>query len=461
MLIVGIIQWQFAFAKNNAMVGETDSFYRLLAVQEYLKSGGSVLSSFVKLPLGGVWLSGYFSMFILLGKIGFNEIGFRTFTWMCGLFLVLLIWLISNKLTKKVDVLAWVVVLFIFIMSPLMMQVNFEMLGEPIIGFLLLLSLFFLLRENKIWTILFLFLAQSVRYEAWFMIPFYWIYILCFNKDWSWKSKIMMFLGTILFPLFWLVLNQIQNGSFLFFYTTRQFFLGVSPYSGNFFISLKEWTLRLQQYASIEWFILWIFGLIFIFHGKFKKGKWWAALSIYSFLIVVIQLWLNATEWFAPRYIYLVYIFSIPVILMATNTIKRIYRKTNIMGKIILIVIFVMLANRYITGIPTIKKNVDLYFIPNQEIKILTEKFNSKVTVSDKKTIYLLLKISPWLASDFSYYLENRNGWAETISLESNDELNKINKGEFLIAEKGLIKDGKEFSKIAIENYIFEVWLRN
>jgi len=461
MVVVGIIQWRIGFIDNKAMMGETDSFYRLLAIQEYLKDGGSILLPFIKLPLEGVWLSGYFSIFIILGKIGFNEMGFRIFTWICGLLLVLLVWLIANRLIKKTGTLWWLLVLFTFAMSPLMMQVNFEMLGEPVMSFLLLVSLFFLLKEKQFWTIFFLFLSQSIRYESWFIVPFFWIYIIYFIKSWSWKNKIVVLLGTLFFPLIWMILNSIQNGNLLFFYSNRQFYLGLSPYSGNFFVALKEWVLRLQQYVSMEWFFLWIFGVICMFLGGHNKRKWWAAMSIYSFFIVVLQLWLNSTAWFAPRYIYMVFVLSVPVLLVAVELIVKIYRQTNIVGKIIILLFFISFTSQYIRGIPMTKTEVESYFIPNQEVKILTDTLKNKSYTSNSEVFYLWLKDSPWLSADFSYYLINRGVWKNVVSINNEVGLQKINKGSFLIAEKGLVEEGKEFSEILNDSYIFETWIRN
>lgn len=459
-LIVGIFQWKLGFINNKEMIGETDSFSRLSIIEDYINGGGFVLSPFVKLPLGGVWLSGYFSLFILFSKIGLGEFGFRIITWICGLSLTLLLWLIGGKLTKNFGGIWRMLILLVFIMSPLMLQVNLEMLAEPIAGFLLLLSLYFLLKEKNIWSIVFLFLSQSVRYEAWFMIPFYWAYIVMFTKNISNKNKILMFLGSCLFPLIWVILSFSQSGSIMNFYTIRQSYLS-QPFMfqyGNVLTTLSGWTQRFQQYVSVEWFGLWIFGIVWIMVYGSEKQKWWGWMSIYSFIMVVLQLWLKSTEWFAPRFVYLVYVLSVPVLLIVSDDLKKIFEKTSLMGRIMLGFILIWLINQYIMGIPLVKNNVNYYFYPNQEIRILTEDLKREIlSKNNDKVIFLWLKESPWLINDFNYYLKNRNGWRKAAEIKVDDDLMDMKSGDLVVVERGLLGEGKGFFKLS-DYIIFEVW---
>jgi hypothetical protein len=460
-LIVGTLQWKLGFDNNKAMVGETDAFSRLLIIQEYIRNGGSVLSPLVKLPLGGVWLSGYFSLFIMFSKIGLNEVGFRIITWLCGLLLSLLVWLIANKLTKSYGGVWRMLILFVFILSPLMLQTNLEMLAEPIGSFLFLISLFFLLGGKNIWSIVFLFFSQSVRYEAWFMVPFYWIYLSVFPGNTSRKNKAIIFLGSLLFPLIWVILNFSQNGNAVNFYTTRQSYLNQSSISqyDSILIALSEWILRLQEYISVEWFMLWIFGIIWIAVWGSKKQKWWGCLSIYSFALVVLQLWLKSTEWFAPRFIYLVYVLSVPIVLMTVDVFVNLFKKTSIVGKLMMIFVFIWLTNQYVTGMPVVKNKVNAYFAPNQEIRILSDDLKrEKYLNSDDMVIFLWLKNSPWLINDFNYYLVNRNEWKNIVEIKNDNDLMRMKGGDLLVAEKGLIEGRRGFSKLFYYN-MFEVWL--
>lgn len=462
ILILGIIQWQFGFAKNKPMVGETDSFVRLSMINGYIKDGRNIFLPFVKLPMGGVWLSGYFSFFILLGKFGLQETGFRIITWLCGLFLVLLVWVINSKLTKKNNIFQ-ILILLAFAVSPLMLQINFEMLSEPVAVFLLLLSLYFLLNAKNIWSVFFLFLSQSVRYESWFIVPLYWVYFLNFSKDIGWKKKLGLCFGTLLFPLIWIITNFVRTGDFLSFYTIRQSYLDPSFISkyGNILIALNEWTLGLQKYIGHEWMMLWIFGMILVFFKGQKKQRWWAWISFYFFIMTVVQLWLKSTEWLAPRYIYFVYVLSVPLVLVTADFLIGIFSKAKIMGKIFLLILFGWIINQYVQDISVIKKNIDEPFIANREVGEVTNDLKNNILLTENdKDIYLWLISRSWLINDFTYYFADRKNGNNVIVIENSDNLLNIKSGSFVIAERDLIKEGQGFTK-KYSSDSYEVWSKN
>ena len=206
LVILSINSYQL----SQPMLAETDAFSRASsALDKHISHNHTIISFFTN----AIWLPGFFSIMNLAQDFfGQSILTLRATVLVIQSLAVLPLWKISiwlNKRLKAGDWYPWLV-LGLFTINPLRAILATATLTEPIFLTILLFSIAAWLPSKtqspvqrwlaSLITLAWLFLAQSIRFEAWYLIPFWWWLILSeplLKKPQKW----FLILLTILYPV--------------------------------------------------------------------------------------------------------------------------------------------------------------------------------------------------------------------------------------------------------------------
>lgn len=166
-------------------------------------------------------------------------------------------------------------VTLIYTFSPVVFKNSFLAMAEVSYAFFILLSLYFLsngirLQQKTKYAIyagLSITIAGGIRYEAWEVMGLFFIVLVLFKQ---WKMLIPFGLTALIFPVYWMIGNQIQNNDFLYsFHYGTNWIDNIAGYNDN--LTKAEYVKRLL-FFPISWgLMLTPFITIILIITFFKK----------------------------------------------------------------------------------------------------------------------------------------------------------------------------------------------
>lgn len=312
---------------SQPMIAEGDAYSRaLISKRQAIEHG------FINFQEYGTWLPFHFSILTIPQLMGFDAFyGQRLVTVIISLLSAISLYFYTKECLndKKTAVIATI----IYIIFPLRLLLSTQTLSESVFLFFLITSIYFLIKKgnqnkNLSLSLLFLFISQATRYEAWIIIPLLWFYVLIENK-FNTKTKLIFLLTSIIFPIYWIINSSIRSNSniFSFFdekYKMAQKDLVVEYYNLN--LSYKAWEKQLIKVFPIPYLLI-AFTEYRDFYIKINPKKIiFYFTPIYLFIMLVAQVYFGTMEWFPIRYLLIPTAFIIPVL---AKSIKRITDEIN------------------------------------------------------------------------------------------------------------------------------------
>jgi|GEM_PF-6118415 len=212
----------------NPMEAEADAFSRSSSSFDKFNSG-----IWTKVFLNSIWLPGYFGIMGLV-QLFFDQtsLTLRSATLFFHAIAVFPLWKISVWLGQRLNA-SWLypwIVLAIFAFSPLRLVFATVTLAEPIFLTLILLSFAtWLPSENQtqsqrfwagVWSLFWLAIAQSLRFEAWYIVPFWW-WAIWFEPLLKKSQKILLVSLSVTYPAIALF-NQFKKSGAIFEFGNTQ-----------------------------------------------------------------------------------------------------------------------------------------------------------------------------------------------------------------------------------------------
>lgn len=296
------------------MVAEPDAYSRSNISKEMVNNG-----ELFKISPGQIWLPTHFFILNATSYL-FVDLSFgqRVITFLLSLASIFSMYYLTKNIFKEKSV-PYLSAITLALL-PIRRVLSTQTLSETTFIFFFLTSLAFLIKKDKskfslFCSVLFFLVSSSIRYEAWFALPF--IFIMIFTK---FPSKIVSLFTSLLFlifPLYWLYFNAVNSGDIANFLTTKVE-VAQNYQSEHFFnlaLSTTKWSVGLLTVFPLIYLLIFALGYYFFFRTKNKKitASLFYLLPIYFFVALVAQAYLGTMEWFPLRYLLIPIVFAIPI----------------------------------------------------------------------------------------------------------------------------------------------------
>ncbi|MFZ5438255.1 MAG: hypothetical protein ACOZAK_04360 [Patescibacteria group bacterium] len=382
---------------------------------------------------GGTWLP-FHKIIIGLPLYIYNNYFLtpRLITLIISSLTVCLIYILSIELFKnyKQKKIIALITVGIFLLFPQRIFLSTQTLTEPVFTFFFILGIYLLIKNKLLTSTIFLNISHGIRYESWFLTPiiFYYLYI---NKKISIKQKVLYGSSLLLFPTYWFLLNLVNNGSGLAFFSEKYQIAqnaGFIQEYWNFPLSFNVWLNNSFDLIGLIGLISLVQGIIF--YAKNKKtntsGIFFLSTSIYLFSLLVLQVFMGTMEWFPHRYLYIPLTLFFPFIAYGLLiTLKKINKKNLIIFlallPITLIDIFYVYQHTHIISAPDMKYPIDKEKKLNEILY-----FYKKISMNENDiTLYIYKEDeNSWLYPHFVYF--NQVTEESIPSIEIEDLKNKV-----------------------------------
>lgn len=306
------------------MIAEPDAYSRSNISKEMVNNG-----DLFKISPGQIWLPAHF--FILNATSYFFvdlDFGQRAITFLLSLASIFSIYYLTKNIfnNKNISYLSAITLTLL----PIRRVLSTQTLSETTFVFFFLTSLAFLTKKTMsklslICAVLFFLISSSIRYEAWFALPF--IFILIFRKFPSKIIGVLVSLLFLLFPLYWLYFNAVSSGNIANFFTTKVA-VAQNYQSEHFFdlmLSTTKWATGLFTVFPLIYLLIFAIGYYLFIRSDKKEATTYVFyfLPIYFFVALVAQAYFGTMEWFPLRYLLIPIVFAIPIF---ARSILSLYR---------------------------------------------------------------------------------------------------------------------------------------
>ena len=320
-------------------VSDNDVFARVMGIINYdgIKSVNfnSVWLPFYKIIFGSIYffLPNISSIFLL--NIFFSSLG------------IFGIYLFSKSIFKDINISLLSITAYLYF--PLRTLLSVLPLTETFFTSLLIFSLYFLSKiTSKYYYIFFsltYFLMTGLRFEAWYLIPFFLIIILMLKI--SKKKKLVMMISMILFPLLYLLINLITKDNALFFLGRKMLYADLGSIDNYYSIpyAFKGWFSQLRMVYPLSFLLLYFHGIYLVYQEKKVLSSLISLIPIYLFFMLVVQVYLGTMEWFPARYLLPVLVLTFPYLSLSLITLFKkltsyFSKKLDLMIKLLFLLFF-------------------------------------------------------------------------------------------------------------------------
>jgi|GEM_PF-4766338 len=307
---------------------ERDGYYRFQGAMYALKKHDYF-------PVNGsVWLPLHTS-FMMLPQALFpsSQLAPRVATLFVASFIPVLLYLLTLRLANQR--LAAVLVAALYIAYPFSFYFSSSTLSEPVFLALLLLSQYFFL-EKKYWQFgLGMLFCQAIRFEAWFLIPWYMLEIWLIKLV-SLKVKILVSVLLIFFPLLYSGGGLIKERNATPYYSQMSAMVSENAVSGigNFPLAVSSWNLKILEATPLTLLLLIAIGL-WVFYQRVSETKDIHSEEILNFVtaplflifMLYVQVFLKLRDWLPIRYTFIPIVLLFPVLGLG---LKWLFRKLPI-----------------------------------------------------------------------------------------------------------------------------------
>jgi hypothetical protein len=378
----------FALQQLSApMNSEFDAYVRSNIARENYYFG-----SFKPYPMA--WLPFHFNILSVAFFVFDNQIAPRFLTLILSFCSVVAVYFLSRTMVDSSPLSNKLSALF-FLFLPLRWQLQTTALSEPLFVLFFILPIILLGKRSLILVFLGCLsasLAQGIRYEAWFLTPYY-LYLLITNRYIDKKYKVFLSFCLILFPFFWLHLNQQMRGDSIYFFLEKYENAQVIqlPEYFNLFLTFSSWIKVLLRALPLSGLLFFLLGAYKIYLLNLKQNYVFIFLPAYFFLLLVAQVFLGTMEYLMPRYLLPSLVLISPVFGQGMSFLIEIMKKnfghgisifTNVVCFLFLIITF---YNSYIS------MTFEMFRYSDLERKYLGEISNYLNTISreaDKPIVY-------------------------------------------------------------------------
>lgn len=296
------------------MIAEPDAYSRVLSA--FADKNNDTL--FITYP--SAWLPLHSSLLVISLYIYNNiYISPRVITLIFSLLTIVIMYPYSQLFFKSRNARLALFTCLLFGLFPLNFYLATTTMSEPIFIFFLIASLVLLIPQRHfndyLAGIFILNIATGIRYEAWFILPFIWCFLL--TKDLTVQKKLLLFMGTLVFPVVWVYLNFTSSDHSLYFFTSKQAIAAQTPNPlyWDFFSSLKAWLFSLNNVFPLSLLCLAIVGAFSTLYKNVKKDQiLLAVLPIYLFFSLVFQVYFGTMEWLPHRYLSILISLAFPLV---------------------------------------------------------------------------------------------------------------------------------------------------
>jgi hypothetical protein len=367
----------FLFSLNqlaNPMIAEPDAYSRVnVAVANLDKN---LFFSYY----GGTWLPLHFTIFsFFLSFFNYPSITPRILTLIVSLSTSLLLYKYTKNIYKS-KIIALSAGL-IYIVLPLRIFLSTQTLSEPMFLFFFLGSLIFL-QKNKlsakdmIISALLLNIAHGIRYESWFSLPLIWFFIL--GKENTHKQKLAFIVSSTLFPIKWIILNQIYNKGFLSFFNEKYETAKKTKavYYFDFPLTLKLWEQKIRLALPAVFTFIAMFDYKNLIKSKNTSNIFYYSLAPFFYFVLIFQAYMGTMEWFPTRYLIIPITFLIPMLSASMIRLFTYFKKKlskNVMvTSVSLLIFFIYIITKYLINFTDVRYELnELSFSGNRNYQIL------------------------------------------------------------------------------------------
>lgn len=361
----------------------------------------------------GPWLPIHFTILSLPFYFGIGHMGPRIITLILNLLSFISLYFYTKNITKnkKTAILS----VFLYLILPLRIILSTQTLTEGVFMFFLLNSLIFLTKTNKNYFVssLFLFIAQGIRFEAWLILPFIFIIVICDTKL-KLINKINYLILFSAFPIIWIINNYYLYKNPFFFFSEKKEIASQRENSNyfNWINSFNAWIDKLLiNFSRIDIFLY--FSSLFLTKTN-KKKIFYFSLPIYFFFILVFQVYIGSMEWEPHRYLSIPITLALPFLADAILQIGIIIKK-RINIKISLVSLILILTN---IAVFHYKSFDSLYHMMNWNMTFYKDDFNNLIINFKKIYENKPIKISYFFSKEqtknldqpFFYFIEEAIG---------------------------------------------------
>lgn len=272
---------------------------------------------------GSVWLPLHeFLLAPIVFLFPHSQLAPRLFTFIFASSIPLLIFALTKTLTK--NNFASFFTALCYILFPLFGEISVTTLTEPFfLGFFLASLYFFVNRKHTAWVILLL-LCQMIRFEAWFVTPFF-ILAVGLDKLLTLPKKLSLVWLLICFPLYYSVFSYIEWHNPFLYYTeivneTKPVLLnGVN----NWPAAISDWSQLFKQVFPFTLLIGILVGAWQLVQELNQKSQHWLhhtvvltylALPLFLLLMLPIQEFFHLRDWLPVRYLLVPLTCSFPLL---------------------------------------------------------------------------------------------------------------------------------------------------
>lgn len=343
--------------------------------------------------------------------------------------------------------------LILYLIFPQRIFISTQTLTEPIAAFFILSTIYFLVKNQLFKSTIFLYIAQGIRYEAWFLVPFFILYLILNDK----KNKILVISSYFIFPIYWFLENLKKSGSGLEFFSEKY---SVAQNAGfvkeywNFPLSLMSWANNAYYLLGLTGSLLMIYGIFCFVKNKEKNktGIFVLSTGLYLFSILVFQVFVGTMEWFPHRYLFLPLTILFPFFGYGLALfIKKINNLplTLSLAPLVFIDIFYTYQVMHTISAPDLRYPTDKV----SSLEELNSFYQNSIKDTNLKTLYVFnINNNYWLFPQFVYFnklnINKEDLWVtEDKNLEIYLQESKL-ENTYIIIEKPAIS----FVEIVSEN---------
>jgi hypothetical protein len=302
----------------------------------------------------------------------------------------------------------------LYLICPIRIGLATQPLSEPISMFFLLLVLFLFVSEkiDSVYAIVFINIAQAIRFEFWYLLPIIWI-ILWQKYSNNIRKLLIYCLLTMTFPVYWMILCFVQSGNFLSFfsivYSTAQSIKPEIPYN-HFMYATMGWFKILGQLIGLSGIILYIYSVYKLLNSKtlnIPRVLIYATIPLFFLYLLIMQVFLGVREWLGPRHLFSVLVTMIPfvsygAIEICTDISKRIHLR-YVLG--LLFFIFISFDMIHIANYSQNLKQI----VPSLQISQMANFVHFYKNTYDNNQLITYVNDHDWIIPMFEYLTQNHN----------------------------------------------------
>lgn len=301
LIVVSTIIWGLIQIEQ-PMIAEGDAYSRAMSSKAAFINKPIILKLNPWLPLHFIILdtANYFT----IKNIYYTQ---RLITLILSSISTISLYAYTKEYFKKKNIALIAVVLYATL--PIRMYLSTQTMSESMFLLFFITSLYFFLKlntKNIYLFLIFINLSHAMRYESWLLLPLF-FFAIVINRKLSNKQKTISILGSLLFPLGWLGINQYVYGNTYRFITEKYSIAqsGENEFYFNLSLTIQEWQEKLLQIFPISLLLISFTSIKDSTMRLNNRNIVFYLTPVCLYLSLIVQVYFGTMEWFPQRYLLL------------------------------------------------------------------------------------------------------------------------------------------------------------